>query len=644
MQFCVIDWEADGLLDTVTKTYCMCYEIYSISNGVNLVDKGYFIDPQEAVDFLKEQKFIVGHNLMTYDIPLLKQLYDYEYQGFVADSLAISYYLFPNMAKHGLEAWGKILNVEKLAISDWTGLDLWKYVERCQQDVRINSKLFIHFMSYLMDIYENDLEHVLDLVEYVSFKLDCLEEQARFPLRLDKVKAEKNLRVAEEMFEDRKKMLQSVMPKNSGKLIKKKPVKMVTIKGEPTKLALAWLDYIQKNNLPLDTLEHRELPNPGSEPQLKSWLFSLGWVPELYKMNKETKKETPQVSLPFGAGLCPTVKLLYDKEPGLKALDGYYKIRHRIGLLRGFLEKASPEGYINSYAHGFTNTLRLTHSKPIANLPKVGVFFGEEIRGCLTTPDFDSDDPEYMMVGADISSLEDSTKQHYIWNYDKKYVEDMQVPGFDPHLDIGELAGLLTAEEVQFFKDVEKSEEVKKALDAAGLALYKAIKMTRGTSKQVNFSATYGAMPLKISSIAKIPLSLAEKLWEIYWQRNWAIKAIAADSFVKKVRNYKWIYNPVSHFYLFLKTEKDRFSTLNQSTGVYVFDTWVRLARKELKKIGIGISLQYHDEILLYFKKHLKDEVETILREAMVRVNALLKLNVIVRISTDYGINYADCH
>lgn len=49
-------------------------------------------------------------------------------------------------------------------------------------------------------------------------------------------------------------------------------------------------------------------------------------------------------------------------------------------------------------------------------------------------------------------------------------------------------------------------------------------------------------------------------------------------------------------------------------------------------------------EILLYFKKHLKDQVETILREAMVEVNRILKLNVIVRISTDYGINYADCH
>ena len=79
-------------------------------------------------------------------------------------------------------------------------------------------------------------------------------------------------------------------------------------------------------------------------------------------------------------------------------------------------------------------------------------------------------------------------------------------------------------------------------------------------------------------------------------------------------------------------------------TGVYVFDTWVRIVRKGLKKLGIGISLQYHDEILLYFKKNLKDQVETILREAMVEVNRILKLNVIVRISTDYGINYADCH
>ena len=77
---------------------------------------------------------------------------------------------------------------------------------------------------------------------------------------------------------------------------------------------------------------------------------------------------------------------------------------------------------------------------------------------------------------------------------------------------------------------------------------------------------------------------------------------------------------------------------------MYVFDTWVRIVRKELKKIGVGISLQYHDEILLYFKKNLKDKVENILRDAMVEVNRILKLNVTIRISTDYGINYADCH
>ena len=55
------------------------------------------------------------------------------------------------------------------------------------------------------------------------------------------------------------------------------------------------------------------------------------------------------------------------------------------------------------------------------------------------------------MLGADIKSLEDSTKQHYIWEYDQKYVEDMQVPGFDPHLDIAVLSGLMTEDEKKFF-------------------------------------------------------------------------------------------------------------------------------------------------------------------------------------------------
>ena len=174
--------------------------------------------------------------------------------------------------------------------------------------------------------------------------------------------------------------------------------------------------------------------------------------------------------------------------------------------------------------------------------------------------------------------------------------------------------------------------------------VFNQLKKKRGVAKTVNFAAVYGAGGAKIATTAKVNLSEGDKLHKIYWQRNSAVKSIAQDAFVKKVRNYKWIYNPVSHFYLPLQSEKDRFSAINQSTGVYIFDTFVRFARIGLKEIGVGISLQYHDEVLLYFKKNLKNQVEAILRNAMVETNELLKLNVTVRISTDYGINYADCH
>lgn len=67
----------------------------------------------------------------------------------------------------------------------------------------------------------------------------------------------------------------------------------------------------------------------------------------------------------------------------------------------------------------------------------------------------------------------------------------------------------------------------------------------------------------------------------------------------KTVNNQKWLFNPISKLWMFLKAEKDRFSTLNQSSGVWVFDTWVKFVRESLEKDNIYVILQYHDEILL---------------------------------------------
>ena len=129
-----------------------------------------------------------------------------------------------------------------------------------------------------------------------------------------------------------------------------------------------------------------------------------------------------------------------------------------------------------------------------------------------------------------------------------------------------------------------------------------------------------------------------------YWERNKAVKQIANDCKVKTVRIQKWLYNPISGVWMFLKADKDRFSTLNQSAGVYIFDTWLMNVRKQLKPHNIKVLMQYHDELMLTYPKHKSIEVRKILKESINKTNKLLKLNIDIDISIEEGNNYSECH
>ena len=73
---------------------------------------------------------------------------------------------------------------------------------------------------------------------------------------------------------------------------------------------------------------------------------------------------------------------------------------------------------------------------------------------------------------------------------------------------------------------------------------------------------------------------------------------------------------------------------------VYCFDLWVR----EVRKRGIKIMLQYHDEIAFPLLDYEKDIVEAQLKEAIEAVNNTVKLNVPLGVSVDFGTNYAKIH
>ena len=621
MKWIVFDIETDGLLEDATQVYCLCWKDQDGKTGT-------LTDPQEIGIFMSSiasasESLLCGHNIIRYDIPVLQKLIG----GFIkpdllADTLALSWYLYPARDKHGLESWGETFGVPKPKIEDWKNRPLEDYIHRCQQDVEINWKLFKLQLEYLAEIYDGN--RFWRLVSYLTFKMDCAREQEEVKWKLDKELCESSLQKLLEEKNERVAILGEAMPPEETWEERTFPAKPYKKDGTLSAAGEKWKALTEEMELPFDTPVVRILTqvkpgNPNSYEQVKDWLYSLGWVPDVYKLVKNKKthavKKIPQIS--DGEDVSPSVKLLAEKHPAIDQLSGLFLLNHRIGILKGFLANADEHGFLKAEVKGFTNTLRFQHTT-IVNLPKVDRPYGKIVRGCLIAPSED-----HILCGSDMSSLEDSTKQHYMYRYDPEYVTEMRKPGFDPHLDIAVLAGMLTPEQAENHKQGKENH-----------------KPVRNDAKQVNFSAVYGVGPPKLAATTGWPVSKAKKLLEIYWQRNWSVKKVSKHTVYKTVREQMWLYNPVSRFWYSLRFEKDKFSTLNQGTGVYCFDTWIR----QVQGKGYKLCGQFHDELIIPVLKtdqqKLSEDLDTAIQEA----NAILKLNVTLGISKDFGNSYADIH
>lgn len=186
----------------------------------------------------------------------------------------------------------------------------------------------------------------------------------------------------------------------------------------------------------------------------------------------------------------------------------------------------------------------------------------------------------------------------------------------------------LTFEELIALPTTEQKELVKK------------MKAIRQKAKVVNFSATYKVGAETLARNSGLPLKEAKRVLRVYWERNKAILQVENDLAVKELAGSKWLQNPVSGFWYSLRAEKDKFSTLNQGTAVYVFDVWVMFMRAQ----GIRIAMQYHDEVLFNVRKQHEERTKEMIKEAIRLTNNRLQLNVQVGCSVEFGPNYAECH
>jgi DNA polymerase I-like protein with 3'-5' exonuclease and polymerase domains len=609
----VFDIETDGF--NATKIHVLSWED----------DQGnvrHTHDYDTMRNFFEESKMLIGHYIVGFDLKQVYKILGIKVKARRVDTLAISWYLNHHRSKHGLESYGEDYGVPKPVITDWDSLTPQEYAHRCDEDVRINSRLWRELDSKLNKLYPNEADK-WRLIDYLTFKMDCIAEQEDLQWKLDVEKAKGHLEEWEKLKDKKVEQLAEAMPPIKNYSMRSRPKVWLKKDGSLSSKAQDWVELCREHMMPdttqtLSVYTGQDRGNPNSPQQVKDWLYSLGWEPTTWKYtrNKVTGDEKKVEQVRKDGELCESVRRLSSKDKAVDILDGLSVLSHRIAVLKGMVKHES-DGYVQATVAGFTNTMRFRHATPLVNLPSVDKPYGKEIRGCLTCPD------GMILCGADMVSLEDTTKRHYMKPLDPDYVEEMSKEGFDPHLDLAKHSGVVTQEDIDKHNSGERS-----------------LKELRKNYKVVNYSATYGVGAPKLARETGMSVKEAKSLLDAFWSRNWSVQRVAEGLSTKELFGGMWLYNPVSGFWYSLRSEKDRFSTLNQSTGVYCFDSWVALCRKE----GIKVIGQFHDEIIALIKSGEEEETYKLMKDCISKLNTKLKLNVDLDVSPQFGKTYADIH
>jgi hypothetical protein len=134
MRETIFDIETDGLLDNLTKLHvfsAMMPDGEIVSTADHAVIRDIFSMPDTL---------FVGHNIIQFDLPALRKLeiVDVDPVKQVVDTLPLSWTLFPQRIRHGLEYLGELHGVRKPEVTDWDNISYEDAKFRCESDVLIN--------------------------------------------------------------------------------------------------------------------------------------------------------------------------------------------------------------------------------------------------------------------------------------------------------------------------------------------------------------------------------------------------------------------------------------------------------------------------------------------------------------------------
>lgn len=139
----VFDLEGNGLLDTISKIWCICYSDLES----NKVHKYGPENIEEGIEKLREADILIGHNICGFDLLAIEKLYPYfRHTKRQRDTLCMSKLFFPERPQHGLGSYGIQFGRYKPEHEDWSQFSE-EMLHRCSEDVEINKILYKYLLK-----------------------------------------------------------------------------------------------------------------------------------------------------------------------------------------------------------------------------------------------------------------------------------------------------------------------------------------------------------------------------------------------------------------------------------------------------------------------------------------------------------------
>ena len=579
----IFDIETDGF--NPTKVHCLVLQ----KDGKEISFVGR--DIPKGIDLLADN-LVVGHNVIKYDLPVLKRLYNYSHNPeLVHDTLCLSRLIYPDIAnsvdfkllannhidksvvgRHSLKAWGQRLKFYK---GDFAEVHDFKefnkdMLDYCIQDVKLTSLLYKKLLEKGFSKESIELEHevanILKIQEDKGFGFDISKAQDLHAKLLGKTH---DLKLAlEQSFPDWQVDLGEFIPKvNNKKLGYKKGV------------------AIRKSK----TVKF----NPSSRQQISNRLMTLkDWKP----------KKFSETGLP----IVDEETLEHLNYPEAKQLNEYLLIEKRLGMLsdgKNAWLKVVKDGRIHcNYITNITTGRMSCRSPNLQQVPSINSPYGKECRELFIPTS------GYVMVGADASGIEARSLGHYIYNY----------KGGVGYVDL-----ILNG-------DIHTYNQKNLGLKSRALA------------KTILYAVLYGASSRRVHEILDCSMEEAKEVLQKFNRVLPFLQELKED-ILSKLEDQGYI-RAIDKRILTIRSQHSALNALNQSCAAIIMKKALTILWEKLKGKDAFVVANIHDEFQIEARPEIADEVGKIAVDSIIEAGLHFRLRVPLGAEYRVGKNWAETH